>query len=70
VESLVEGKSGGCIHESFENLLFAGTPTKAGVQNTLKILDSCFRRNDDMEIKMEFIKALTTAWKIFEALLQ
>jgi hypothetical protein len=26
---------------------FAVTPAKAGVQNPLKRLDSCFRRNDD-----------------------
>ena len=34
--------------ETFENLHFPVTPAKAGVQNILKLLDSGFRRNDDL----------------------
>jgi hypothetical protein len=32
-----------------EELQVTVTPAKAGVQNSLKRLDSCFRRNDDLE---------------------
>jgi hypothetical protein len=34
--------------ETFENLHFLVTPAKAGVQNILILLDSGFRRNDDI----------------------
>jgi len=44
--------------ETFENLHFPVTPAKAGVQNTLKTLDSGFRRNDDGESETVFFKGL------------
>jgi hypothetical protein len=34
--------------ESFENLPSFVIPAKAGIQNILKRLDFCFRRNDDL----------------------
>jgi hypothetical protein len=34
-------------NETFENLPFAVTPAKAGVQKVLKRLDSGFHRNDE-----------------------
>ncbi len=33
---------------------FPVTPAQAGVQNTLKRLDSCFRRNDHLSPKRDF----------------
>jgi len=44
--------------ETFENLHFPVTPAKAGVQNTLKTLDSGFCRNDDGESETVFFKGL------------
>jgi len=34
--------------ETFENLPSFVIPAKAGIHKTLKGLDSCFRRNDDL----------------------
>jgi hypothetical protein len=36
------------LYQDAEKLPFAVTPAKAGVQKTLKRLDSCLRRNDDI----------------------
>jgi len=36
------------LYPDAEKLPFAVTPAKAGVQKTLKRLDSCFRRNDNI----------------------
>jgi hypothetical protein len=46
------------LSETFENLRFSVTPAKAGVQNTLKTLDSGFRRNDGREHETVFFKGL------------
>jgi len=35
-------------YETFENLPSFVIPAKAGIHKTLKGLDSCFRRNDDL----------------------
>jgi nucleoside-diphosphate-sugar epimerase len=48
--------------ETFENLYFPVTPAKAGVQNTLKTLDSGFRRNDDMDTETVFFKGLDSSY--------
>ncbi len=37
-----------------EKLRFSVTPAKAGVQEVLKRLDSCFRRNDNLRSKGAF----------------
>ena len=42
-----------CLEPIFKDLITV-TPAKAGVQKNLERLDSCFRRNDNMEIGFEF----------------
>jgi hypothetical protein len=37
-----------------EKLRFSVTPAKAGVQDVFKLLDSGFRRNDDLGLKGTF----------------
>jgi hypothetical protein len=36
------------VKQNAEKLQIAVTPAKAGVQNALKRLDSCFHRNDEI----------------------